>query len=90
MKSPKDMKILQIDITNACVNRCSNCTRFCGHHRKPYFMDFATFKNAVDAYDGWDGMVGLIGGEPTLHPEFEKFCDYLKEKRESCPHIDLL
>lgn len=85
MKSPKDMKILQIDITNACVNRCSNCTRFCGHHRKPYFMDFATFKNAVDAYDGWDGMVGLIGGEPTLHPEFEKFCDYLKEKRESCP-----
>ncbi len=85
MKSPKDMKILQIDITNACVNRCSNCTRFCGHHRKPYFMDFETFKKAVDSYDGWDGMVGIIGGEPTLHPEFEKFCDYLREKRECCP-----
>lgn len=81
MKSPKDMKVLQIDITNACVNKCSNCTRFCGHHNKPFFMDFETFKKAVDSYEGWNGMVGIIGGEPTLHPEFEKFANYLKEKR---------
>lgn len=81
MRSPQDMKIIQIDITNACVNRCSNCTRFCGHHRKPFFMDFETFKKAVDSFDGWDGCVGIIGGEPTLHPELEKFLDYLREKR---------
>ncbi len=81
MRSPQDMGIIQIDITNACVNRCSNCTRFCGHHRKPFFMDFETFKKAVDSFDGWDGCVGIIGGEPTLHPEFEKFVDYLREKR---------
>ena len=81
MKSPKDMKIIQIDITNACVNRCSNCTRFCGHHTKPFFMDFETFKRAVDSFEGYEGCVGIIGGEPTLHPELEKFIDYLKEKR---------
>lgn len=81
MKSPKDMKIIQIDITNACPNRCSNCTRFCGHHRKPFFMDFETFKNAVDSLEGYTGCVGIIGGEPTVHPEFEKFAKYLKEKR---------
>lgn len=81
MKSPKDMECIQIDITNACVHRCSNCTRFCGHHRKPFFMDYDTFKKAVDSFDGWDGMVGIIGGEPTLHPDFERFVDYLREKR---------
>lgn len=81
MKSPKDMKIIQIDITNACINRCSNCTRFCGHHTKPFFMDFETFKKAVDSFEGWEGCVGIIGGEPTLHPEIEKFIDYLREKR---------
>ena len=81
MKSPKDMKIIQIDITNACINRCSNCTRFCGHHTKPFFMDFETFKKAVDSFEGYEGCVGIIGGEPTLHPELEKFIDYLREKR---------
>ena len=85
MKSPKDMKIIQIDITNACVNRCSNCTRFCGHHTKPFFMDFETFKKAVDSFEGWEGCVGIIGGEPTLHPEIEKFIDYLREKRIGAP-----
>ncbi len=81
MKSPSKMVNLQIDITNACIHQCSNCTRFCGHHKKNYFMDFDTFKKAVDSFDGWDGCVGIIGGEPTLHPEFEKFVDYLREKR---------
>lgn len=81
MRSPKDMENIQIDITNASINQCSNCTRFCGHHKKPYFMDFETFKKAVDSFDGWDGGVGIIGGEPTLHPEFEKFADYIRQKR---------
>ncbi len=81
MKSPKDMKIIQIDITNACPHTCSNCTRFCGHHEKTFFMDFADFKQAVDSLEDYEGIVGVIGGEPTLHPEFEKFCDYIREKR---------
>ena len=81
MRSPQDMQIIQIDITNACINRCSNCTRFCGHHKKPFFMDYETFKKAVDSFDGYEGCVGIIGGEPTLHPELEKFIDYIREKR---------
>jgi organic radical activating enzyme len=80
MKSPKDHKIIQIDITNACVHSCSNCTRFCGHHKKPFFMSFDTFKRAVDSLEGHTGMIGLMGGEPTLHPEFERFVEYLDSK----------
>ncbi len=81
MRSPSEMGIIEIDITNACVHQCANCTRFCGHHKKPFFMDFETFKQAVDSLEEFPGMIGIIGGEPTLHPEFEKFADYIREKR---------
>lgn len=80
MRSPEDMGTIQIDITNACNMRCSNCTRFCGNHEKVYFMDFDTFRRAVDSLDGFDGITGLIGGEPTLHPEFVRFSKYLQDK----------
>lgn len=80
MKSPKDMRIIQIDITNACIHRCSNCTRFCGHHKKPLFMDFELFKKAVDSLDGYVGTIGVMGGEPTLHPDFEKIAEYIGSK----------
>jgi hypothetical protein len=80
MKSPRHMRIIEIDITNACDKRCSNCTRLCGHHRKPYFMNFDTFKRAVDSLDGYLGIRSMMGGEPTLHPEFERFIRYLGSK----------
>lgn len=80
MKSPQDMRIIQIDITNACMYQCSNCTRFCGHHKKPFFMDFETFQRAVDSLIGYHGTIGIMGGEPTLHPEFERFVHYLNDR----------
>lgn len=80
MKSPRHMRIIEIDITNACDKRCSNCTRLCGHHTKPYFMDFDTFKRAVDSLDGYQGIRSIMGGEPTLHPDFERFIRYLGSK----------
>lgn len=80
MKSPADMKIIQIDITNACTKKCSNCTRFCGNHRSPFMMDFDTFKRAVDSLEGFPGIVGIMGGEPTLHPQFEEFVRYFAAK----------
>lgn len=79
MKSPQDMRIIQIDITNACIHKCSNCTRFCGHHKKPFFMDWETFQKAADSFEGYKGTVGIMGGEPTLHPQFERFVRYAQE-----------
>ncbi len=80
MKSPADQKIIQIEITNACFFSCSNCSRFCGHHPKPFFMDFETFSRAVDSLAGFRGIVGIMGGEPTLHPQFDQLIGYYAAK----------
>jgi hypothetical protein len=80
MKCILDNDTIQIEITNHCRNRCSNCTRFVGHHRDPYFMTFSDFMSAVDSLVGFPHMVGIQGGEPLLHPQFEEFCAYLRRK----------
>ena len=90
MKSPKDMWAIQIEITNACVFSCSNCTRFCGHHKKPFFMDWETFVRAVDSLKDFDKIIGIMGGEPTLHPQFERFIEYLSEQYRPRLEPDIL
>ncbi len=80
MKAPKDQWVIQIDVTNACVRKCANCTRFCGYHKKPYFMDYDYFCKAVDSLEGHPGLIGVMGGEPTLHPRFRDMCEYLQSK----------
>ena len=80
MRSPADMEVIQIEITNACIHNCANCTRFCGLHRKPFFMDPDTFKRAVDSFAGYRGVVGIMGGEPTLHPHFAEFMEYYRSR----------
>ena len=43
-------------------------------------MDYDTFTRAIDSLDGYTGVIGVMGGEPTLHPQFERFVAYIKEK----------
>jgi len=90
MRSPAKMLTIQIDITNLCNKSCSNCTRFCGNYKEPFFMDFETFKRAVDSLDGFGGSYGIMGGEPTLHPEFERFVHYIASKFEPLPSMKKL
>lgn len=85
MKPLKDMMIIQIDITNHCDKMCSNCTRLIGNHRKDqlYFMDLEFFEKAVISLKDFPGIVGVMGGEPTLHPEFEEICKILNKYRKN-------
>jgi hypothetical protein len=74
-----DMDTCQIEITNVCPNRCSNCTRFV-RYGNSYFMGFDQFKEAVDSMKWYPKMTGIQGGEPLLHPDFEKICAYALKK----------
>lgn len=74
------MKLIQIEITNACHLQCANCTRFVGHHKKPFYMPLETVERALDTLQEFPGHVGIMGGEPTLHPQFSEICLLLQRK----------
>lgn len=85
MRSPATMDTIQIELTSACVLKCSNCTRFCGTHKVPFFLEEDQFKAAIDSLVEFalttpNGLVGMMGGEPLLHPKFAKFCEYAASK----------
>lgn len=65
-----------IQITNRCHEGCAHCMQCStpdGEH-----MDFVTFKQAIKfgAFLGCSVFV-ISGGEPTEHPQFLEFCQYL-------------
>lgn len=73
---------IQLEITNACPLKCSNCTRFCAQIKKPYFMPLKDVKRAIDSTVGYPSFTGIMGGEPLLHPDFEEICKYAQTKRD--------
>jgi hypothetical protein len=86
MIPPGEQWAVQIDVTNACNRKCSNCTRpAVAHSAERWFMSVEQFRAAVDAVRdfpsasprdrlGRPKVVGMIGGEPLLHPQFEQLC----------------
>ncbi len=84
MKSPAEHNTIQIELTSACVLRCSNCTRFCGTHQVPFFIEEGLFRQAIDSLVDYSvqphALVGFMGGEPMLHPKFADFCRYAQTR----------
>ena len=85
MIPPREQWCIQIDVTNACVRACSNCTRMLAHARSTFHMSPHTFERALQAlaafpstsppdHRGRQKVVGIIGGEPLLHPDFAELC----------------
>ncbi len=82
MRSPADMDILVIDLTNRCFLRCSNCTRDIVHQTQTREMTPDTFRIALASLREWwrpGRVIGLIGGEPTLNKHFEEICRIFRE-----------
>ncbi len=70
---------IQIEVTNFCDHECPNCTRFIGHHKKPYYMSLEYIKKGIESLEGFTGWIGLMGGEPTIHPKFAEICKLYAE-----------
>lgn len=72
--------LCQVEITNVCMKDCTYCTRYCRHVRKDqkFFMSIEQLEQAIDSLHGWRNKIGIIGGEPTLHPDFEQICKTLQ------------
>lgn len=78
MREIRDMHVIQIDVTNRCEHRCSNCTRMLAHHPRRYDMTPEQFERAVKSLLGFPGIVGVFGGNPTLNPHFPELCAILR------------
>lgn len=80
MRAIVAMDNIQLEVTNACHKDCSNCTRLCGHIKRPYMVGIDEFKTWIDSVVEYPKIVGIMGGEPLLHPKFEEICQIALEK----------
>lgn len=89
MIPPCEQWAIQVDITNVCTRQCSNCTRFVGHHPRPFFMEIEAFEQAARALADFPAespptdrvankVIGILGGEPLLHPQFAELAEILE------------
>jgi hypothetical protein len=81
MRSPYDMKIICIDITNKCDLACSNCTRLLENQEALWEMTPDNFRLAVRSLADYPGIVAVIGGNPTMHRNFVELCEIFIEER---------
>ena len=75
MRSPYQMGIICIDITNKCDLACSNCTRLLENQSSFWDMTPDNFRLAVRSLDGYPGIIAVIGGNPAMHPKLKDICD---------------
>jgi hypothetical protein len=86
MIPPSRQWCIQIDITNRCPRRCSNCTRLISHARTSWDMTPEQFAESCEALKDFPTesepdhgarrkVVGVMGGEPLWHPQFPQIVD---------------
>ena len=74
MRSPRDMGIICIDVTNKCDLHCSNCTRLLANQEHLWDMTPENFRLALRSLSDYPGTIAMIGGNPCMHPQFEELC----------------
>jgi len=69
---------LQIDITQACTERCVHCYI---PEYNPVFLPFEKVAKVIDEFRAQGGIgLELSGGECMLHPDFDKIVRYARSK----------
>jgi hypothetical protein len=85
MRTPSEMGIICIDITNKCDLACSNCTRLLVNQDALWEMSLENFRLACKSLKDFPGVIAVIGGNPCMHSKFKEiseiFCDEIKDRR---------
>lgn len=80
MRSPHQMHIICVDVTNKCDLACSNCTRLLENQDSFWEMTPDNFRKALRSLHGFRGIVAMIGGNPCMHRNFEELCQIFREE----------
>jgi len=69
---------LQIDITQACTERCIHCYI---PEYNPVYLPLSQIKKVIDEFREQGGVgLALSGGECMLHPDFDEIVQYARSK----------
>ncbi len=86
MRSPRDMHIICVDVTNKCDLHCSNCTRLLKNQTELWDMTPDNFRLALRSLKGFQGVIAMIGGNPCISKHFPELCrifaEEIPEKRQ--------
>jgi len=86
MRSPRDMHIICVDVTNKCDLHCSNCTRLLKNQTELWDMTPDNFRLALRSLKGFTGVIAMIGGNPCISKHFPELCrifvEEIPEKRQ--------
>jgi organic radical activating enzyme len=79
--------VIQVWVTRACDKSCHNCTQASNVGPLPLepngdpkwdYMSPDQFELALKSLEGYWGVVGMFGGNPAMHPEFDKLCTIMR------------
>lgn len=76
------LRYLELQVTNRCNLKCKHCFVISERYHKEKIQDlpFDKVKKVLKEFEKMQGLRVLItGGEPLLHPEFEKINDFVKD-----------
>lgn len=71
--------IVQIWITRACDKSCFNCTQGSNLRGANTRISLEQFEQACLSLVDYFGVVGIFGGNPAIHPQFDKICEILRK-----------
>lgn len=85
MKSPDkyQLSFVCIDISNFCNSACPFCSRTMSEHKLSGFMKKEMFYDIMHQLEKIKTVQTIsLGawGEPMMHPDFDEFVDYIKQK----------
>ena len=80
MRSPREMHIICVDVTNKCDLQCSNCTRLLRNQTEFWDMTPENFRHALRSLRGFEGVIAMIGGNPCMHKQFAELCRIFQEE----------
>ncbi len=80
MRSPNEMHIICVDVTNKCDLHCSNCTRLLKNQTSFWDMTPENFRLALRSLRGFNGVIAMIGGNPCVHKQFPELCRIFEEE----------
>jgi len=73
---------IEIDITYECNLKCVACNRSCSQVPTNEQLEFADIERfiseSIELGKKWD-LINILGGEPTLHRDFERIIKYISE-----------